>query len=1091
MKVHWRMLSSVIVCVMLVTGLLSPLRANRAAISATPEVASQPETAGLPLRLAAGTFDPLQEAEPGSTTQALHLEAYPAEGMGYYLVQFQGPIASSDVDALKATGADVFDYIPDFAFIVKMDNAARAAVEQQAQIRWVGLYQPAYRLSPELLTRAIAVENTSAPAIDASLTLVVSVFRGETVAPVASAIQSLRGVILDQSQTSWQSKFKVTVPASVLAELASIPGVRWIETAPQWRLYNEQSDNIMGVREVWDTHGLYGGGQTVAVCDTGLDQGSSMPASLHNDFENGSGVSRVLTIYDRVGDGASDVNSGHGTHVSGSVLGNGDLSGATPASHTYPESAYVGMAPEASLIFQAVEDNTTGDLSGIPFDLNTLFLQADTAGADLHTNSWGSNDASAYTTDSEAVDEYIWDHKDFTIFFSAGNEGTDANSNGVVDLYSMGSPATAKNSVTVGASENNRPTFTYTWAGAWPADFPASPINSDYMADDITGLAAFSSRGPVLDYRYKPDVVAPGTFIASTRSSMASETGWGEIDANYMYMGGTSMATPLTAGAAAIVRQYYTDVRSYTPSAALIKATLINGATDIYPGQYGTSTTQEIPTTRPTNVAGWGRVNIQNSIFPTAPRAMTYEDQITGLSTGASDVYTYQITSSAEPFRVTLAWTDYPGSPAANGALVNDLDLTITGPSGTIYYPNNALASGGTPSATYDRVNNLEGIDIASPTTGVYTVTVSGYSVPQGPQPYAMVVSGIFPMVNTAPTLSGLPDQALSPGASKNNAIDLWTYASDDLDADSVMTFTITNSPPLTVGVTIDSHRYIDIAPTGSFTGTFPVVVEVMDTGGLTDTDTFNITFAEIQTRYVYLPLVLRNHPLPPELPTEFDAVEDADISQAYPTTNNGASASMYVGYDDLHDPDWQILRSLIKFDVSEIPASTSISSAVLRVYYAGYYDYANYSRTITSYRIGSNWSEASVTWNTAPSIGETYGTVSLIAASSSFGWYSIDVTNLVRGWINGTLPNYGVMLRGPEHSGSDSSWRSFATKEAGSSYTPYLQITYTTMAATEGGPDTVAPIVGSIPSSGTQSSKRLVTVSMDPLCDVFGCVAP
>lgn len=872
MNVRWKALWGIWICVMLVTGLLSPLRPDHVAYSApvAPEESALPQSdlvTGLPLRLTAGTFDPLRDAGPERSTAALQLPAYPGDGAGYYLVQFQGPIMDADVQALEAAGVEVFDYIPDYAFIVKMDNAKRAVVEGMARIRWVGLYQPAYRLAPDLLARAVAVESEGIQADAEPLTVVVSIFRGETPALVATAIQSLRGVILDQSQTKWQSKFKVTLPFNALVELASIPGVRWVERAPQWQLYNDKSDNVMGVRPVWDTQGLYGAGQTIAVCDTGLDQGSTAPASLHNDFENGSGVSRVVALYDLVGggDGASDVNSGHGTHVAGSVLGNGDLSGATPSTHSYPESAYVGMAPEASLIFQAVEDNDTAELSGIPFDLNELFAQAATAGADLHTNSWGSDEASAYTTDSENVDEYMWDHKNFTVLFAAANAGVDANSDGVVDLYSMGSPATAKNCVTVGASENNRPTVTYTWGYIWPEDFPQDPIYSDYVANDVTGLAAFSSRGPVLDYRYKPDIVAPGTFIASVRSSLASETGWGVIDANYMYMGGTSMATPLTAGAAAIVRQFYTDVKGHsTPSAALIKATLINGATDIYPGQYGTGTTQEIPTTRPTNVAGWGRVNVQNSIFPTAPRTMNYVDQTSGLSTGGSHVYNYQITGSAQPFRVTLAWTDYPGSPAANGALVNDLDLTITGPGGTIYYPNNARNSNGSVSSTYDRVNNVEGIDIASPASGMYTITVTAHNVPHGPQPYALIASGIFTTVNTPPTLSGLPDQMLAPGQSKANAINLWTYAFDAQDIDADLAFTITNSPPLTVGVTIRDGQYIDINPTGSFTGAFPVVVEVRDTGGLTDTDTFTINFVESQS--IFLPLVLRCHPLVPSL---------------------------------------------------------------------------------------------------------------------------------------------------------------------------------------------------------------------------------
>ena len=191
------------------------------------------------------------------------------------------------------------------------------------------------------------------------LDLVVSVFRGELLAPIKTRIENAGGTILDESQSSWKSKLQITLPASALAEVAAITGVRWIEPAPQWQLTNDVSDNVMGVREVWDTEGLYGAGQTVAVCDTGLDQGSTAPASLHDDFENGSGVSRVITIYDRVGDGANDVNSGHGTHVAGSVLGNGDLSGATPSTQTYPESARMGAAPEANLIFQAVENNTT------------------------------------------------------------------------------------------------------------------------------------------------------------------------------------------------------------------------------------------------------------------------------------------------------------------------------------------------------------------------------------------------------------------------------------------------------------------------------------------------------------------------------------------------------------------------------------------------------------------------------------------------------------------------------------------------------------------------------------------------------------
>ena len=138
------------------------------------------------------------------------------------------------------------------------------------------------------------------------------------------------------------------------------------------------------------------------------------------------------------------------------------------------------------------------------------------------------------------------------------------------------------------------------------------PLNGgDYisrpLSNGIQGMAAFSSRGPCNDGRIKPDLVAPGTDIISTRSRMATGTGWGTLsNTNYIYMGGTSMATPLTAGAAALTRQWLMSTGGVAnPSAALIKALMINGARDMTPGQYGTGAQQEIRG-RPDNAQGWG-----------------------------------------------------------------------------------------------------------------------------------------------------------------------------------------------------------------------------------------------------------------------------------------------------------------------------------------------------------------------------------------------------------------------------------------------------------------------------------------------------
>ncbi len=117
--------------------------ANKAPESSGAQSAPADSTAGQPsstpgaprIRLAAGEFDPLVTPEPAGLPDALRLSAYPGDGTGYYLVQFQGPIAASDVDALTAAGAETFDYIPDFSFIVKMNSATRAAIEGTKSVR--------------------------------------------------------------------------------------------------------------------------------------------------------------------------------------------------------------------------------------------------------------------------------------------------------------------------------------------------------------------------------------------------------------------------------------------------------------------------------------------------------------------------------------------------------------------------------------------------------------------------------------------------------------------------------------------------------------------------------------------------------------------------------------------------------------------------------------------------------------------------------------------------------------------------------------------------------------------------------------------
>jgi hypothetical protein len=667
--------------------------------SARRPITTSDNPAEVMIRLGRSHFDP-GEPHRTSTLRVAHQSQNSPGRIGYYIVQFDGPVMPDWKEALVQHGVEIMDYVPDFAFSVRMNSNQVNSVKAMSHVRWVGPFEAQYRLSNGALEQ---LHEKGGNRDSGTVSLKVILFAGADVGANQAAIQAIGGSIEKINRNGRKATLQVALPASAIDELSAIEDIKWIEKAPQWRLHNSVSTDIVNARTPRDTHGLYGQNQVVAVSDTGLDTG--MISSLHRDFGDGAGGSRVDQIIDRSGDDASDEHSSHGTHVAGSVLGNGLESGSNPAADDFPETSHAGLAPKARLIFQALE-STEGNLSGIPNDLNELFEQARLAGAHLHTNSWGQPMASLYTAGSEDVDQYMWDHKDYLIVFSAGNNGVDMDGDGVVDQYRIDAPATAKNCLTVGATEGYQPSgagLDLHWGdntAMWQYWFQSDPIATDHISDNYDGMAATSARGPTLDGRTKPDLVAPGSNILSTRSSQtaAANAGWGVFDDHYMWNGGTSTSAPLTAGGAAVMRQYLMESEGIAvPSAALIKAALINSAEDISPGQYA----GEIPQT-PSSVAGWGRLNLGNAIHPAAPLNILYYDEAVGLATSESKEYVIQVSDASQPLKLNLVWTDYPGTPASQGGLVNDLDLQVTDPSLAVHYPDQATQQSTITTIQYD-----------------------------------------------------------------------------------------------------------------------------------------------------------------------------------------------------------------------------------------------------------------------------------------------------------------------------------------------------------------------------------------------------
>jgi hypothetical protein len=771
------------------------------AIAATAVAASQPSVTAIDaargnphlIILRAGVFDPAAQQ-----LDVRAVGAASAAASGYAIVQFKpGPLAAAR-KALVARGVELLGYVPNNAYYARLNGVPLADIAQDPAVRYAGAVEPAMKLDPTLW---LASRGTSAALQnDGRYELMIEGYAGVSSARIESVLaKQVAGVEItmrsERTEAAPYVRAKVDAAAldALIASATAIDGVAFVSpwTAPhtmnaggigalQANLAGAcaGSGPICGPTPLFD-QGITGSGQIVAVADSGTTPNAAWFATLdkgngpHTEVtfaENPPPIppnigtlhpdNKIIAYWTQPG-GPTDYDyvSGHGTHTSGTVVG--DAAGTFGANTFMPSTPYLpnhdladGMAPNAQLLMQDVGPNQATSI--IAQDFEGTMLQAAAAGAFIHSNSWGSDNNATYTAQDANVDRATRKQEGLLVVIAAGND--------VPGAMAVGNPGVSKNAVTVAALGH---------AGSLVK-------------------AGFSNAGPTADGRMKPDIAAPGTSTVSARNSTSATPVTSTVLAPQTASNsGTSMATPTVAGNAALLRQYFTDgfyprgfqndgsnnndlifadgfeqappqvtgvvelVDAYNPTGAVLKAVLLNGTVQ---------TTS--PATFPNFGTGWGRPWLDGNLWfkETQPdgddsrRLRVFErTNAAGLETGDVHEYTIDNIEAGAEFRATLTWFDPAAAAGAVSTLVNNLDLEVVAPGNQTYLGNVFSGNVSVTGGTADSKDTVEQVRFTAPVAGSYTIRVKAPSVPgtgeggSDRQGYGLAVSGRFGIPDPTP----------------------------------------------------------------------------------------------------------------------------------------------------------------------------------------------------------------------------------------------------------------------------------------------------------------------------------------------------
>ena len=520
--------------------------------------------------------------------------------------------------------------------------------------------------------------------------------------------------------------------------------------------------------------------------------------------------------------GSVTSSSGHPTHVSGTMAASGI------------DARAKGMAPQATVHEFSALDDYAVMLNNKQTTLASLSVVAD-------NNSWGyslgwqGNQSGSGPSEVwnggedlfggyESIDSSPYDamtRKTSVIFVhSAGNDGSegmnpvsppwfqhahvDNNGDVIKDetfCYSQNGSGTDCPTPTCTAGASHCETVRHPTYGPFGTMGLLSSVKNVIAVgavDSFLQIASFSSRGPALDGRVKPEIVAKGVSQYSTVP-----------DAGYARMQGTSMSSPVVTGMMALfVEQWRATFNGQSPDPETLKVLLIAGADDL--GNPG-----------PDYTFGFGLANAQASVD------LIRADNNTGARIRSGDLAqgqqfeTTMALPASQNVRVVLGWLDpeiFPaGDETAGKTLVNDLDVKLIDPSGNAVFPYVLDPTNPNANATrgVNSVDNLEEIEIANAVPGTYRVIVTGKTIAAGPtQHYVLVANAPLGSTAVVCTDPNEPNDTPETATQLASGIPLMGRFCSQGDVDD---FKFTAAGPGTVSVTAtDTPIKITVIATGA-----------------------------------------------------------------------------------------------------------------------------------------------------------------------------------------------------------------------------------------------------------------------------------